>query len=138
MRPLLHCIFIALLVTISINCLSQSRGPIVGATPSWVTKNTINYQQTALEKHAIDGSIDLNFEIQIQLQDQSEYVSRSIKILSDTGVQNGSEIAINFEPTYQQLIYHTIQIRRGKQIINQLKLSKIKTIQQEEDLNDFL
>jgi transglutaminase-like putative cysteine protease len=76
--------------------------------------------------------------MQIQLQDQSEYVSRSIKVLSDAGVQNGSEISIHFEPTYQQLIYHTIQIRRGNQIINQLKLSKIKTIQQEEDLNNFL
>lgn len=138
MRFISNCLGIVLLAIISFNSFSQSRKPSVGVTPGWVTKNAINYQQTALEKDAIDGLIDLNYEMQIQLQDQSEYVSRSIKVLSDAGVQNGSEISVHFEPTYQQLIYHTIQVRRGSQIINQLKLSKIKTIQQEEDLNNFL
>lgn len=138
MRQIFKGFFILLFVCACNNGFAQSRKPIIGPTPSWVTINPINYQQTILEKHAVEGLIDLNFEQQVQLQDQCEYVSRSIKVLSDAGVQNGSEISVYFEPSYQQLIFHSIQIRRGKEIINKLQLSKIKTIQQEQELNDFL
>jgi hypothetical protein len=59
MKLIFNLFCIALLATISFNSFSQSRKPSVGITPSWVTKNAINYQQTALEKDAIDGLIEL-------------------------------------------------------------------------------
>src|SRR5437764_8162154 len=129
---------------LAINLLSfckieaQHRTPIAGKEPAWVTLNTIDYTSSSLDKDAEDGYADLNFEKQVSLADQCVYMRKSIKILSEAGVQNESQISIIFDPSYQQLIFHTIRVIRNGEIINHLQLSKIKTIQQETDLDNFI
>jgi len=117
---------------------AQHSTPIAAKEPSWVTPDTIDYTNSSLDKDAEDGYADLNFEKQVSLAEQCVYIRKSIKILSEAGVQNESQISVNFDPLYQQLIFHTIRIIRNGEIINHLQLSKIKTIQQETDLDNFI
>jgi hypothetical protein len=100
----------ALLITDDI--FAQSSKPSVAAEPSWITKRNIDFTNTSLDKDAQDGYIEIDFENQVHLADQSEYYRRSRKILSQAGVQNGSEISISFNPGFQQLIFHSIHIIR--------------------------
>ena len=82
--------------------------------------------------------MNLDFEKQISLGLQSTYYKKSIRILSEAGVQNRSEINVSFDPSYNQLIFHTIRIIRDNSIINKLQPSKIKLIQQESELKKYL
>ena len=107
------------------------------ATPSWVTVPEHQYNNN-MDADAEDGYVDLDYELQVSLAQQSKYTKKEMKILSEAGVQNNSEISVNFDPTYQQLIFHCIKIHRANQTIDKLELSKFKVIQQEKDLEKHL
>ena len=101
--------FLALLFTIQfcIFCctvFSQSARVAVAREPEWITKNAIDYYRTSLDKHATDGYIDIDFELQVSLTEQCEYVRRSKRIISQAGVQNASQVEVSFNPSYQQLL----------------------------------
>lgn len=117
---------------------SQSAKPSIAKEPVWITKNTIDYTNIFLDKEATDGYVDMAYETQVSLADQTEYVRRSKKIISQAGIQNGSEVSVNFDPSYQQLFFNTIRIIRGAEVLNKLQLSAIKTIHQEKELNNFI
>ena len=106
--------------------------------PSWVTITAPNYDNRKLEADAEDGYFDIDFEKQVSLIDHARYYKKVIKILSDAGVQNGSEISINFNPGYEHLVLHSIHIIRDGVAIDKLQLSKFKVIQQEKDLERHL
>jgi transglutaminase-like putative cysteine protease len=106
--------------------------------PSWVTINAIDYSNSRLDHEAEDGYVDLVYEKQVSLEQQSIYYKIAIKIISEAGVQNKSEISISFDPSYEKLIFHSIKIIRGKESINKLQLGKIKIIQKETELDKHI
>jgi transglutaminase-like putative cysteine protease len=123
---------------LSTTLFSQSAKLSVAKDPSWIAKNNIDYSKTSLDKDATEGSLDIYFEAQISLAERSKYIRQSKKIISQAGVQNGSTVSVSFDPTYQQLIFHKIQIIRKGETLNKLELSKIKTVHQEEELDNFI
>lgn len=60
------------------------------------------------------------------------------KILNSEGVQNMSDISIDFDPSFQTLTFHSVQIIRDNQIIDQLSADRIQTIQREANLERLL
>jgi transglutaminase-like putative cysteine protease len=116
---------------------AQSK-PLVQKEPAWVTHTAFDYSNTRLDDEAENGYINLVLEKQVSMQQQATYTKTALKILSESGVQNASEINVNFDPTYNQLIFHYITIIRGGTSINKLQPAKIKVIQQEEELNMHL
>ncbi|HXL56021.1 MAG TPA: DUF3857 domain-containing transglutaminase family protein, partial [Chitinophagaceae bacterium] len=138
MKRIIPKLLLAVCLLSFCNIRAQHRTPLANKEPAWVTLDTIDYTNSSLDKDAEDGYADLNFEKQVSLADQCVYIRKSIKILSEAGVQNKSQISVSFDPSYQQLIFHTIRIIRNGESINHLQLSKIKTIQQETDLDNFI
>lgn len=138
MKRIIPKLLLAVISLCFLKTEAQRRTPVTGKEPSWVTLNRIDYTNSSLDKDAEAGYADLNFEKQVCLPDQCVYIRKSIKILSEAGVQNESQISVSFDPSYQQLIFHTIRVIRNGEIINHLQLSKIKTIQQETDLDNFI
>ena len=127
--------FLSIIGIVSFNVSeAQNSKPKIGKEPAWITINKIDYNDEKLAGEAEDGLLDMGFEKQVSLADQCRYCKKTIKILSDAGVQNGSEISVNFDPVYEQLTLHDIHIIRDGRIINKLHLSKFKTIQQEKQL----
>lgn len=121
-----------------IGLYTQAQKPSAGPVPAWVTVNKIDYTSTSLDREAEDGYVDMAFEKQVNLNDQSTFIKHSFKIISEAGVQNRSQISVDFDPSYQTLTFNNISIRRDSQVLNRLDLSKIKTIHQEEALRDFI
>jgi transglutaminase-like putative cysteine protease len=117
---------------------AQHSRPQLQKEPAWITSNPISYTNEQLDADAEDGVVDVVYEKQISLETQSVYIKRALKLLSEAGVQNNSEISINYDPAYQQLVFHKINLIRNGRVIDKLQLSKIKTVQQEQDLNSFI
>jgi hypothetical protein len=103
--------------------------------PSWVTVNTIDYSNTSMDKDAEDGYVDVDFEKQISVEQQCTYYRRAEKIISESGIQNASQISESYDPSYEQIFFHTIKIIRAGKLINKLEPSKFKVIQQETELS---
>ena len=118
MKRIIPKLLLAVLLLCFYKTEAQQHTPMAGKEPAWVTLNTIDYTTNSLDKDAEDGYADLNFEKQISLADQCVYIRKSIKILSGAGVQNKSQISVSFDPSYQQLIFHTIHIIRNGEVIN--------------------
>ena len=130
-----HIFFIvAALFSFSILEAQDKRVKIEKLSP-WITINSINYNSTQLDHEAEDGYVDLAYEKQVNLQLQSTFRRKAIKIISEAGVQDGSEISIKFDPSYEQLIFHNIQVIRVNEVFDKLQREKIKVIQQETELD---
>lgn len=138
MNRTLFNLFLLVFVGSSFYSAAQSSKLTIAKVPSWVTSLVPDYNNRKLEADAEDGYFDLAFEKQVSLIAHARYYKKVIKILSDAGVQNSSEISINFDPGYEHLILHSIHIIRGGVSIDKLQLSKFKVIQQERDLERHL
>lgn len=135
MKPLLIFIVFAVL---SPHIIFSQRNVSVASAPSWVTMKQPDFSNSSLDKKAEDGYMEVDIEKQVNLATQTEYSHRTKKILSEAGVQSTSQISVSFDPAYQHLVFHTLNIIRNGVKQNKLALSKIKTIHEEEDLRDYI
>lgn len=126
------------LLLLSVSLHAQKTKPQWSREPAWITRHTIDYKNATLDHEAEDGYTDLAFEQQVHLASQSTYVRKSLKVLSEAGMQNASEISINFDPLYEQLLLHSIKIIRGDQVLDRTDMKKVKTFQQETELSEHL
>jgi Domain of Unknown Function with PDB structure (DUF3857) len=138
MKPLPYSFLFLFSLLFFVTAISQPKKPLTGRAPLWTAANNYNYNDNRLDHEAEDGYFDVYYEKQVSLGEQSVFIKRAMKIITEAGIQNNSEISVSFEPSYEQLIFHSIRIIRGNEIINHLNLSKIKTIQQEKELNRHL
>ena len=134
MKPSPYSAIIILFFLLCDTGFAQLKKPRTGALPIWASVAKYSYNNNSLEREAEGGYFDLAFEKQVSLEQQSVYVRKAIKVLTESGVQNSSEISVTFDPSYQNLTFHTVKILRNNSVIDQLDLSKFKTIQQESDL----
>lgn len=120
----------SILFFVSIYCFSVNEVQKT-SLPRWV-KNISSYEEKTL--NGTSGYQYCLIDLQENLIEQSLYRHYVIKILNSEGVQSMSDIDITFDPTYQKLQFHKLQVVRGGKIIDKLKDSDIKLIQREKNL----
>ncbi len=130
-----NCFVFTFSLILSASAIGQK--PTMAKEPAWVNLNHYEFSNR-LDDEAENGYVDLVYDYQVSVGEQAYYFRKTIKILSESGIQNNSQISVNFDPSYEKLIFHKIRIIRGTTIINQLNLAKIKTIQQESELDRFI
>ncbi len=65
-----------------------------------------------------------------------EYFRRVRKVVSAAGVQNASELSIDFDPSYQRLVLHSVALVRGSERIDELDRSGIRIIEKEPESDE--
>jgi hypothetical protein len=105
----------------------------VTETPDWVEPLPVPSADSAPAGQTQDGIYILLSDTQINaLQSPREtYYHSAIKLLNDTGVQNGSQISIEFDPSYLTLELHHIGIRRDGKFLDRLQPDRIRVLQRE-------
>ena len=131
-RGIMRTLTVVFLLTLSNHILGQRS---LAPEPSWVTHVTDNTLDPQLLNEAEDGFINHTLEREVNLATQTIYRRISLQMLTEAGVQASSTIDVDYDPTYERLVWHKIRIIRDGKIINKLDLSKIKTERQEEDLD---
>ncbi|OLY90931.1 Transglutaminase-like superfamily protein [Cnuella takakiae] len=112
---------------------AQNNKPFVGPLPKWITLNETAVAPDSLLAEAEDGVLYLAYEKQVNPAANTTFYKAAIQMRTQEGVEANSEITVNFDPSYQKLIWHHIVIRRGNSRINQLQVSRQKLMQQESD-----
>ncbi|MBC9910855.1 DUF3857 domain-containing protein [Chitinophaga varians] len=131
---------ILLLLLALVPAVTQARQKPVntGPTPSWLAPWQPNLLQKPNAKHVSDGYYLLVAETQYQAELKSGYHHYIRQIVSEAGIQNGSQISVDYDPQYEKLTFHHITIKRDGQEINRLAGASFKVLQQEEDLSRFI
>ncbi len=116
-------------------CYAQIK---VGNTPNWVVNQSYEQNPDIDLKEISFGLLTLLSDEQIHIPKEERYIRIVRKITDNVGVQDGSMISINYDPTYQQLLLHNVTvIRNGKQM-NKLNVNDFQTIRQESNSESYI
>jgi hypothetical protein len=105
-----------------------------GKTPDWVTQ--YSFQENVSDTlQSSGGYAYLLISSQANLETNEFYRRYVMKVTSQDGLSTVSSINEYFEPSYQNLIFHELNIIRNGKKINRLDLSKFEVLRREEEMD---
>ena len=114
------------LAALSIN--AQASEPTYGVkkTPNWVIKQT--YNPEGLKDQNIGNAPNLLYTRQVNFADDNRtyYTKRVRRIDTIEGAEDVSQIAIDFDPSYQTLDFHELKVIRSGVVSNRLTKNSFK------------
>lgn len=126
------CLIILVFLAFTGNTIGQV---LKTKTPDWVKSITFSKDKILKE----DGGYQiLLVDFQDNLINESVYEHKVFKALNSSGVQTISTITATFDPSYQQLEFHSLQIIRDGTTINKLMNTEIETYQRETSMERHL
>ena len=106
--------------------------------PSWVNEKKADLQFNNTSGESFGGYYHLLVDFQENILTESIYCHFVIKLFNSDGVQNMSDISVDFDPEYQTLTFHEINRYREGVKTDELLNHDIRTIQREADMERFL
>lgn len=113
-------------------------GPTASPPSKWVVP--YSFKRPTIDD-AVDPSQDFRWLLsdrQINAQNDEEFVHQVRQTLNVAGVQYGSHININYDPTCESLTLHWVRLWRGTNKLDRLDLSKLHVSQTGLDTDELL
>src|SRR5712671_1167487 len=96
--------------------------------PAWIRLCEWSVPASRPESRRSEGSRYLLYERQENPQ-QKESFTRVVRLMENqTGVQDSGSLTFDFDPIYQELLLHRVQILREGKVLERLDRSKLKII----------
>jgi transglutaminase-like putative cysteine protease len=126
-----------LLVLIFLATTLHAEEVVTGPTPSWVHPLAADSPAVAPKNEVRYGMYTLLDDHQVRVTNTvADYKRRVEKVLTSGGVQNASELTIDFDPTYETVVLHSVLLMRGGKTINELPKAAIRVIDKEDQTAD--
>lgn len=113
---------------------AKARQYDVAPVPGWVQPIRLAPVES-LAPEVKDGTQYLLVDRQIRVHNgwsvYQRYVSR---LANPAGAQDASQVTIDFDPQLDRLILHAVQVRRGTNVIDELRHGRIEVLQRESEL----
>lgn len=106
-----------------------------GSVPAWV--KPCDFAEAPVKPSQINVQQLLD-DVQINWEEKTRYVHKVVKILSQAGAEGFTKLSIDFDPSYQSVMVHAIQVLRNGEVIDCLEKSHHKLLQREESLDQNL
>ncbi|WP_375324486.1 DUF3857 domain-containing transglutaminase family protein [Flagellimonas sp. GZD32] len=106
--------------------------------PSWIINEAHDPNAVAPENGLYGGSHVLLYTEQVHVDREEVYVKNVAKAVEYSGVQNISSVVADYDPSYQKLRFHRIDVIRNGETINKLKLQDIQTARRETNAESFI
>lgn len=104
-----------------------------GPTPDWVK---IVEPAPPKEAGPDDGSVRyLLANLQEHLEEETLYSAMATEILTPAGAEDYSQISVDFQPTYQTLTWHALEVVRDGEIQDRLPAAEFEVIRREKGLD---
>lgn len=103
--------------------------------PKWTVASQLPLEADT-NKDPTAGFYYLLVDNQDNLATDQQYRRLSYRIKNSMGSQQMSDLTVNFDPAYQHVEIHSINIIREGKTINKLDLDKIKVVQRESEMDD--
>jgi transglutaminase-like putative cysteine protease len=110
----------------------------VSPTPDWLAPYKPDLGKTPDASEVSNGYFLLLLEEQHHAEKDAVYRHIIRQIVSEAGIQNGAEISVDYDPTYEKLHFHQLIIRRNGAVINKLDPARFRFLQKEDELSRFI
>ncbi|HEX9161464.1 MAG TPA: DUF3857 domain-containing protein [Thermoanaerobaculia bacterium] len=128
-------IFLTLLIPASLFAKSYGEFDIAKA-PQWIDVAPAEYAAPVPNGVSRYGVYDILSDHQVHVArdgSTAQYYRMVRKVLTQAGVQNASQLSIDFDPSFQRLTVHEITIVRGPRRKDALDASTVRVIQKEDE-----
>lgn len=71
-------------------------------------------------------------------QASAQYTRIVMRLANSAGVESESQLTLDFDPERDHLIVHSVTLRRGSQVLDELELGRIEVLQRESSLEEGL
>jgi len=122
----------------AVQCRAGEARPDVAPPAKWVVPIPFD-PRAKLED--VDPSLETRWILkdrQINAQSNESFNHEVRQVLTPAGVDFGSRISINYDPSYQLLTFHWVRIWRGTNSLNRLDPDKIQVNQRGQDTDTLL
>lgn len=109
----------------------------VGPAPEWVKPCDYDEEAPSLKESDSNYQFLLD-ETQFNWEEQTNYTRKVRKVLNQAGAQGFTRLTIHFQPSFQHVIVHSINVIRNGETFNCLEKSQHKLLQRENSLEDNL
>lgn len=126
----------ALLFLLTLTLSAQAGEVEVRPAPAWIRPLEADPSIAVERQHVRWGIYDLVNDHQVRAggeHDWQQYFRIARKVLSPSGVQNASEVSLDFDPSFERLIVHDVTILRNGRRIDALEPEEIRVIDKEDD-----
>jgi len=108
----------------------------VAPPPSWVQRVEVAETFKVPLDQVSEGTYYLLADRQVRhvTAGQALYAHFAAKALDTNGVDNLANLEISFDPSYERLTIHSVQIRRAGERIDKLPTATVRMLQREKDL----
>lgn len=130
-------IFLILLITTQVGLFSSEYS--IEEPGSWVLD--VSWDKDApLPEHVNNGEYYRLYEDQVLLDKNnvSRFRRFVIELTDIKSVEGNSQLSIDFDPSYEALKVHSVEIIRGNEIIDKLSDADVQVIQRETDMDALL
>lgn len=119
-------------------CRAQTRGISTGPAPSWVAPAQWTLPNTSPANQETEAVRYLLYESQANPARKEDF-TRMVELMeNEAGVQDSGSLTFSFDPSFEELILHRVQIHRAGTTLDRLDVSNIKVIQPERGLDGHL
>ncbi|MBL9216621.1 MAG: DUF3857 domain-containing protein [Opitutaceae bacterium] len=113
---------------------AQPAAPVAtGEPPAWVRPRTLA-APAAWRAHA-SGRRYLLVDRQSNLSTRETYCHHAFQVVSEEGLRSGSQVAIDYDPSYETLVVHHLRVVREGRATDHLDPGKFQLLRQERDLD---
>jgi transglutaminase-like putative cysteine protease len=117
----------------------------IAPPPAWALRETPAPATLQQRSDAREGAVYLLSDQQVRVTGQTpaqgrveRYFHHIHEVVTTSGIEHVSQLELEFDPTYQRLVIHRIQIRRGNQTLNALQPAEIRLLQKEDEMEQRL
>lgn len=132
-----NCLFFLIFFFLLILAPSAfAQGYQIAPVADWIKPVTPVVDNSLAEKNNSNGVAYLLVDQQWHISDQQPRVYRHYvsEALNSSGVVEISQIEIDFDPSYETLLLHKINVYRGNKVIDKLDHSQLSVLQREKEL----
>ena len=110
----------------------------IHSAPSWVERVPVDASISVAKEHVRWGIYDIltDHQVRVQANTESQYFRTVRKVLSPHGVQNASELTLDFDPDFEHLTIHEVTLLRNGKRIDAMDPHEIRVIDKEEEADD--
>ena len=124
-----------LVFTAAFNVCAASGEVFVSSPGAWVKSKVFEIPEKIPIDEVPGGEYFLLLDEQVKTDVSSEYYYHYVtKMVNEKGVESASQISVVFDPAYEKLTFHCINVHRDGLVFDQLKEDRMQVIQRETSL----
>ncbi len=123
---------------VSLTSAAQDEHYTIVSRPSWVVPVTLADQPARPSSNVSEGYFYRSISQQFLVEESRKYVQYQKEFLTTQGVQDGAQVSISLDPSYERLEIHQVRVRRGEEVRDSAASGNIRVVQEETDMARYL